>query len=96
MLPSFGGVGAHLPDLSQYRGFLINAKPGLIHHLYADEFCRFVVWMLFTFFKDMPKDILRRPGRMDGASTLQEVFLFAVTADPPGIASTAFAVAFIF
>ncbi|HBS17003.1 MAG TPA: sugar ABC transporter permease, partial [Halomonas sp.] len=46
-----------------------------------------VVWMLYTFFKDMPKDILEA-GRMDGASTLQEVFFLLLPLTLPGIAST--------
>ena len=41
-----------------------------------------VVWML-DLFKDIPKDILEA-GRMDGASTLQEIFQAAAAADPAG------------
>ncbi|MCE9683402.1 carbohydrate ABC transporter permease [Halomonas alkalisoli] len=46
-----------------------------------------VIWMLYTFFKDLPKDILEA-GRMDGASTLQEVLYLLIPLTLPGIAST--------
>lgn len=46
-----------------------------------------VIWMLYTFFKDLPKDILEA-GRMDGASTLQEVMFLLIPLTLPGIAST--------
>ena len=46
-----------------------------------------VVWMLYTFFKDIPKDILEA-GRMDGAGTLQEVLYLLLPLTLPGIAST--------
>ncbi|MBD2463201.1 carbohydrate ABC transporter permease [Oscillatoria sp. FACHB-1407] len=47
-----------------------------------------VVWMIYTFFKDVPKDILEA-GRMDGASPKQEVFHVLMPLALPGIASTA-------
>ncbi|MFY0989963.1 carbohydrate ABC transporter permease [Halomonas sp. C05BenzN] len=46
-----------------------------------------VIWMLYTFFKDLPRDILEA-GRMDGASTLQEVGYLLIPLTLPGIAST--------
>ncbi|MBW5799098.1 carbohydrate ABC transporter permease [Halomonas elongata] len=46
-----------------------------------------VVWMLYTFFKDLPRDILEA-GRMDGASTLQEIAYLLLPLTLPGIAST--------
>jgi sorbitol/mannitol transport system permease protein len=46
-----------------------------------------VVWMIYTFFKDVPKDILEA-GRMDGASPKQEVFHVLMPLSLPGIAST--------
>ncbi|PMR75535.1 carbohydrate ABC transporter permease [Billgrantia endophytica] len=46
-----------------------------------------VIWMLYTFFKDLPKDILEA-GRMDGASTSQEIFFLLIPLTLPGIAST--------
>jgi sorbitol/mannitol transport system permease protein len=47
-----------------------------------------VVWMLYTFFKEVPKDILEA-GRMDGAKPKQEVWLLLMPLSLPGIASTA-------
>jgi sorbitol/mannitol transport system permease protein len=46
-----------------------------------------VVWMLYTFFKDVPKDILEA-GRMDGAKPKQEVWMLLLPLSLPGIAST--------
>jgi sorbitol/mannitol transport system permease protein len=47
-----------------------------------------VVWMLYTFFKEVPKDILEA-GRMDGARAKQELFHILMPLSLPGIASTA-------
>src|SRR5215207_3652611 len=47
-----------------------------------------VVWMLYTFFKEVPKDILEA-GRMDWAKPKQEVWLLLMPLSLPGIASTA-------
>jgi sorbitol/mannitol transport system permease protein len=47
-----------------------------------------VVWLLYTFFKEVPKDILEA-GRMDGAKPKQEVWMLLLPLSLPGIASTA-------
>lgn len=47
-----------------------------------------VVWMIYSFFKDVPKDILEA-DRMDGANTRQELLHVLLTLALPGIASTA-------
>lgn len=47
-----------------------------------------VVWMLYTFFKEVPKDILEA-GRMDGAQPRQELTMLLMPLTMPGIASTA-------
>jgi sorbitol/mannitol transport system permease protein len=47
-----------------------------------------VVWMLYTFFKEVPKDILEA-GRMDGARPKQEIWMLLMPLSLPGIASTA-------
>jgi sorbitol/mannitol transport system permease protein len=44
--------------------------------------------MLYTFFKEVPKDILEA-GRMDGAKPKQEVWMLLLPLSLPGIASTA-------
>ncbi len=47
-----------------------------------------VVWMIYSFFRDVPKEILEA-ARMDGATPLQQVGLLLVPLALPGIASTA-------
>jgi sorbitol/mannitol transport system permease protein len=47
-----------------------------------------VIWMLYTFFKEVPKDILEA-GRMDGAKPKQELVHLLMPLSLPGIASTA-------
>jgi len=46
-----------------------------------------VVWMLFTFYKEVPNDILEA-GRMDGAQTASEVWYLLLPLTLPGVAST--------
>lgn len=46
-----------------------------------------VVWMLYTYFKDVPYEILEA-GRVDGATPLQQLFLLLIPLALPGIAST--------
>ncbi|MBR9903130.1 MULTISPECIES: carbohydrate ABC transporter permease [Halomonadaceae] len=84
MLPS---VGVLVPIYLIFRDVgLLDTRTGLII-VYTLMNLPIVVWMLYTFFKDMPKDILEA-GRMDGASTLQEVFFLLLPLTLPGIAST--------
>ena len=47
-----------------------------------------VIWMLFTFFREVPAPILEA-GRMDGASRWQEMTMVLLPLALPGIASTA-------
>ena len=84
MLPP---VGVLVPIYLIFRDVgLLDTRTGLII-VYTLMNLPIVVWMLYTFFKDMPKDILEA-GRMDGASTLQEVFFLLLPLTLPGIAST--------
>jgi sorbitol/mannitol transport system permease protein len=46
-----------------------------------------VVWMLFTFFKEIPRDILEA-GRMDGAGVAEEIRHLLLPLALPGVAST--------
>jgi sorbitol/mannitol transport system permease protein len=46
-----------------------------------------VIWMLFTYFKEIPKDILEA-ARMDGATTWKEIVFVLTPMAIPGIAST--------
>ena len=46
-----------------------------------------VVWMMFTYFKEVPREILEA-GRMDGASPMREFFTLLLPLSMPGIFST--------
>jgi sorbitol/mannitol transport system permease protein len=46
-----------------------------------------IVWMLYTYFKEIPKDILEA-ARMDGATTWKEIVFVLTPMSIPGIAST--------
>ncbi len=46
-----------------------------------------VIWMLFTYFKEIPKDILEA-ARMDGATSWKEIVFVLAPMAVPGIAST--------
>jgi sorbitol/mannitol transport system permease protein len=46
-----------------------------------------LVWMLYTYFKEIPVDILEA-ARMDGASLLNEIIYVLTPMAMPGIAST--------
>ena len=84
MLPP---VGVLMPIYLIFRDVgLLDTRTGLII-VYTLMNLPIVVWMLYTFFKDMPKDILEA-GRMDGATTFQEVFFLLLPLTLPGIAST--------
>nr|WP_258396335.1 MULTISPECIES: carbohydrate ABC transporter permease [Halomonas] len=84
MLPP---VGVLVPIYLLFRDVgLLDTRTGLVI-VYTLMNLPIVVWMLYTFFKDMPKDILEA-GRMDGAGTLQEVIYLLLPLTLPGIAST--------
>jgi sorbitol/mannitol transport system permease protein len=46
-----------------------------------------VIWMLYTYFKDVPPEIMEA-GRVDGATPMQQLFLLLIPLSLPGIAST--------
>ncbi|MBS9404517.1 carbohydrate ABC transporter permease [Halomonas sp. TRM85114] len=84
MLPP---VGVLMPIYLIFRDVgLLDTRTGLII-VYTLMNLPIVVWMLYTFFKDMPRDILEA-GRMDGATTFQEVLFLLLPLTLPGIAST--------
>ena len=85
MLPA---VGVLVPIYLIFRDLgLIDTRLGLTIVLTLINL-PIVVWMLYTFFKDVPRDILEA-GRMDGATTRQEVVQILLPLSLPGIASTA-------
>lgn len=84
MLPP---VGVLVPIYLLFRDTgLLDTTLGLVI-VYTLMNLPIVVWMLYTFFKDLPKDILEA-GRMDGAGTFQEVWHLLLPLTLPGIAST--------
>lgn len=84
MLPS---VGVLVPIYLLFRDLgLLDTRTGLVV-IYALMNLPIVVWMLFTFFKEVPNDILEA-GRMDGARTGAEVWYLLLPLALPGIAST--------
>ena len=84
MLPS---VGVLVPIYLLFRTLgLLDTRSGLVV-IYALMNLPIVVWMLFTFFKEVPKEILEA-GRMDGARTGGEFWHLLLPLSVPGIAST--------
>jgi sorbitol/mannitol transport system permease protein len=85
MLPP---VGVLMPIYLLYRDFgLLDSRIGLVVLLCLGNL-PIVVWMLFTYFKEIPKDILEA-ARMDGATTWEEIAFVLAPMVAPGIASTA-------
>jgi sorbitol/mannitol transport system permease protein len=85
MMPA---VGVLIPIYLLFRDFnALDTRVGLIV-VYTLMNLPIVIWMLYTFFKEVPKDILEA-GRMDGARPKQEVVHLLLPLSLPGIASTA-------
>src|SRR5215213_3844796 len=85
MMPA---VGVLIPIYLLFVKFqMLDTRWGLII-VYTLMNLPIVVWMLYTFFKEVPKDILEA-GRMDGAKPKQEVWMLLLPLSLPGIASTA-------
>ncbi|MEM9503098.1 MAG: carbohydrate ABC transporter permease [Cyanobacteria bacterium P01_E01_bin.43] len=85
MLPAVG-VLVPIYILGRETG-LLDTRIGLII-IYTLINLPIVVWMIYSFFKEVPKEILEA-DRMDGASTYQEVVHVLLPLALPGIASTA-------
>ncbi len=84
MMPA---VGVLVPIYLIYRDFgLLDTRIGLIIVLCLGNL-PIVIWMLFTYFKEIPKDILEA-ARMDGASIGKELVYVLTPMAVPGIAST--------
>ena len=84
MLPP---VGVLVPIYLLFRTLgLLDTRTGLVA-IYALMNLPIVVWMLFTFFKEVPREILEA-GRMDGARTGGEFWHLLLPLSLPGIAST--------
>jgi sorbitol/mannitol transport system permease protein len=84
MMPS---VGVLVPIYLIYRDFgLLDTRAGLVFILCLGNL-PIVIWMLFTYFKEIPKDILEA-ARMDGATITKELLFVLTPMALPGIAST--------
>ena len=80
-------VGVLVPIYLLYRTFgMLDTLSGLILVLCLGNL-PIVVWMLFTYFKEIPKDILEA-ARMDGATIGRELIYVLTPMAVPGIAST--------
>jgi sorbitol/mannitol transport system permease protein len=80
-------VGVLVPIYLIYRDFgLLDSLTGLVIILCLGNL-PIVVWMLFTYFKEIPKDILEA-ARMDGATIGRELIYVLTPMAVPGLAST--------
>jgi sorbitol/mannitol transport system permease protein len=80
-------VGALIPVYLLFRDFgLLDTRGGLIVVLFLLNL-PIVVWMLYTYFKEIPVDILEA-ARMDGATLWKELVFVLAPMALPGIAST--------
>jgi sorbitol/mannitol transport system permease protein len=80
-------VGVLVPIYLIWRNFgLLDSLTGLIIILCLGNL-PIVIWMLFTYFKEIPKDILEA-ARMDGATIGRELVYVLTPMAVPGLAST--------
>lgn len=85
MLPA---VGVLVPIYILARDYgLLDTRLGLVI-IFTLMNLPIIVWMLFSYFKDLPKEILEA-ARMDGASPLDEVVKIVLPLSVGGVASTA-------
>lgn len=84
MLPP---VGVLIPIYLIFRDAgLLDTRTGLVIVMTLINL-PIIVWMLFTYFKEIPKDILES-ARVDGANLGQEIIYVLMPIALPGIAST--------
>jgi sorbitol/mannitol transport system permease protein len=80
-------VGALIPIYLIFRDTdLLDSRAGLVAVLFLLNL-PIVVWMLYTYFKEIPGEILEA-ARMDGASLWKELVFVLAPMAVPGIAST--------
>ena len=80
-------VGALIPVYLIFKKYdLLDSLPGLVGALMLINL-PIIVWMLYTYFKEIPVDILEA-ARMDGASLAKEIIYVLTPMAVPGIAST--------
>jgi sorbitol/mannitol transport system permease protein len=84
MMPA---VGVLVPMYLMFRDFgLLDTRTGLVAVLTLINL-PIVVWMLYTYFKEIPGEILEA-ARMDGANLRSEILYVLTPMAVPGIAST--------
>ncbi|MCK1278141.1 carbohydrate ABC transporter permease [Bradyrhizobium sp. 61] len=80
-------VGVLVPIYLIFKTFgLLDSRAGLIFILCLGNL-PIVIWMLFTYFKEIPRDILEA-ARMDGATIGRELVYVLTPMAIPGLAST--------
>lgn len=80
-------VGALIPIYLLFRNSgLLDTRTGLVIVLTLINL-PIIVWMLYTYFKEIPGEILEA-ARMDGASLVKEIVYVLTPMAVPGIAST--------
>jgi sorbitol/mannitol transport system permease protein len=80
-------VGALIPIYLIFRDAgLLDSRSGLIAVLFLLNL-PIIIWMLFTYFKEIPGEILEA-ARMDGATLWREIVYVLAPMAVPGIAST--------
>ncbi|WP_206953908.1 carbohydrate ABC transporter permease [Trinickia acidisoli] len=85
MMPS---VGVLVPIYLLWKNAgLLDTVSGLVI-VYTLMNLPIAVWMAFTYFNEIPRDILEA-GRIDGAATWQEILYLLMPMALPGLASTA-------
>jgi len=81
------GVGVLVPIYLLFRDFhLLDSRLGVGFVLLMMNL-PILIWMLYTYFKEIPVDILEA-ARMDGASLMNEIVYVLTPMAVPGIAST--------
>ena len=81
-------VGVMIPMYLIFKATgLIDTQIGLVL-IYAAINMPIVVWMLYSYMRDIPRDILES-ARIDGASVRQQIVFLLLPLCAPGLASTA-------
>lgn len=84
MMPA---VGVLVPIYLLFRDLhLLDTRSGLIG-IYTLMNLPIVVWMVYSFFRDVPRDIIEA-GLLDGATTRQQILRLLLPLAAPGIAAT--------
>jgi sorbitol/mannitol transport system permease protein len=82
------GVGVLVPMYLLARDFNLLDTRTLLVIVFAMINLPIMVWMIYTYFRDIPRDILEA-ARMDGAGTMQEIRRVLLPISRGGLVSTA-------